>query len=199
MRWHLGLGDHLLCNGLVRVLVKRGMRLMLPCYQHNLASLEAMFNDIKESVEFRVVAELSGWDGEVINLGYYGSNFDTARWDESFYRQAGVPFLSKWEEFKFGVFTDWVTTPPPKVFIHDDASRGFVIPIEGHRPDRITELSGHYSDLRNAKEIHCINSSFAILADLINAPGRKVLHRYARPDGGVLPIYGRDWEIREKP
>lgn len=198
LHWHLGLGDALLCNGLVRELVKRGHQLVLPCWEHNLKSLEVMFSDLKDSVQMRVFSNGAYLVPHIpveIGLGYYGKDFDSNRWDESFYRQAGVPFLCKWTSFRIGSDVDAHEKHAPYWFIHDDEKRGFRIPMEGHRPEQTESIFDHYTDLIDAREIHCINSSFAILADLIDAPGRKVLHRYARPDGGVLPVLGRKWEI----
>jgi len=49
--------------------------------------------------------------------------------------------------------------------------------------------------MMNATELHCMNSSFAILAD--HAPSlsasRRVMHAYARE--GVLPASRMEWEV----
>lgn len=200
---HTGLGDHLLCNGLVRVLVERGNQVIIPCKQHNEMSVAAMFADLYP----RVITESHAEDGrpadEVLNLGYYAAEhetdtFDESRFDAEFYRQAGVPFLAKWEKFETPTIAGGLRS---KRFVHDDPSRGFIINLEGTRPDatKPSPITDYVEMLILAEEIHCINSSFAILADLINAPGKKFLHKYARPDGGALPIFGRAWTVLDKP
>jgi hypothetical protein len=209
LRLHLGLGDFLLCNGLVRTLIERGHKLLLPCYPHNEASVGAMFADLGDAVEIALTATHENlfpeWKGDSINLGDYGQGFGRERFDESFYQQAGVPFLAKWERFKIPGEEPLVWRE--RVVIHDDPERGFSIPLSGYRfpsinhankQDPPVPISEHRRLLSEAKEIHCINSCFAILADLINAPGKKYLHRYARPDGGALPIFGREWTILDQ-
>lgn len=203
LRWHLGLGDALLCNGLVRVLVDRGQQLVLPCWKQNEPSVRAMFADLGEYVDTIVVTDgdhpMSDWT-DCLSLGHYGEHFDPLRFDASFYGQAGVPFLAKWEKFQYGE-GDPLGASLGKCdrLVHDDEARGFVIPLEGYRPERTDDLSNHIPALLRADEIHCISSCFAILADLINAPGKKFLHRYSRPDGGSLPVFGREWVILDKP
>lgn len=142
--------------------------------------------------------------GDILSLGVYNENndFDPLRFDESFYRQAGVPFLAKWEKFNVCEGSHRLV-PLGAPFIHDDPSRGFVIPMDGFRPDSKMDANilSWIPHMRTAAEIHCINSCFAILADLIcNHPDDKLfLHHYARLDGGALPIFGREWTILDKP
>lgn len=203
LRWHLGLGDALLCNGLVRVLVERGHHLTLPCWPHNEASVRAMFSELEDKVyvDTQMPEYLEHATKDVISLGHYGKDFDRSRWDESFYRQAGVPFLAKWEKFKLptGALNVYGFPRYPAVFVHDDHSRGFVIPTKGYRPVQTASILDH-GYIIQADEIHCINSSFAILADMLpGCKGKRYLHKYARPDGGALPIFGREWTILDKP
>lgn len=207
---HLGLGDALICNGLVRCLLEEHGIIFLPHWSRNRESLRAMLFDIIEDGRVKLIeVDSTGEPKEQallvgvnqMNLGYHGKDFDKSRWDESFYRQAEVPFLLKWGAFDLP--TSLSLNPSihdvPK-FIHDDEKRGFNIPLEGHRPTPVLKcIFDHVHELMAAKEIHCINSSFAILADLINAPGERFLHRYARPDGGALPIFGQHWTILDRP
>jgi hypothetical protein len=197
MHWHLGLGDALVCNGLVHVLVARGRSLLLPCYPKYRASIEEMFSHLGERVEVFEVADGSypGQPDE-ISLGWAGKDFDPARWDECFYRQAGIDFCEKWNSARL---------PPVLLlngasdrFIHDDVQRGFRIPLSGFRPEGGRSIFDYAGALMAAKEIHCIDSCFAILADLYRAPGRKYLHRYAR-EGTTFPVMGAYWEVLKQP
>lgn len=213
LRWNLGLGDALLCNGLVRTLVDRGHEITLPCYRHNLASVEAMFADLPNViVDDHGDMLLKDDYFERLNLGHYAvqygtDTFDESRFDAEFYRQAGVPFLDKWEKFSVPNLPDirlhgWSHLDEhEKIIIHDDAERGFRIPMEGYRLPRTSNLFDHYQLMMLAHEIHCINSCVAIWADMIcDYPDTKlVLHRYARPDGGALPIFGRTWTVYHEP
>lgn len=207
LHWHLGMGDALLCCGLVRSLVEdRKLNLLLPCWQGNEASIAQMFADLVPFVETFAVNpdghyDFQGADSH-IRIGNKGLNFEPEHFDRSFYAQAGVPFNDKWQRFKIGAEPPYSPTEC-EILIHDDPERGFDISgVAGYRPERQrTIFNAYYSALHDAKEIHCINSSVAILADLINTPNasKRFLHRYARPDGGALPIFGREWTILDKP
>ena len=41
---HLGLGDHIICNGLVRFLQKKHNQVSLFCYQHNIENVSFMYS-----------------------------------------------------------------------------------------------------------------------------------------------------------
>ncbi len=74
------------------------------------------------------------------------------------------------------------------VFVHDDVSRGFEITYEGElpvvRPDKQPpphqSLFDYASVLHNAAEIHCIDSAFGHLTDLLKPSCPVFLHTYAR-------------------
>jgi len=233
---HLGLGDHLICNALVRYLAESAPIVVL-AKRHNVSSCTFMWRDKVAISVFPVshdedalaaveVAERSGF--EIIRLGgYRDSEYDRSAWDKEFYRHAGLAFERRWSGFKVdrrisselmvvdapGGAVDLVPFDPnrrwttrPYVFVHDDSSRGFNIDpqrlphkLPVVRPRPLHGLQSNIFDwlgvLMNAEEIHCINSSFAILAD--HAPSlaasRRVMHAYARE--GVLPASRMEWEV----
>ena|ERR1700722_14558833 len=202
--WHKGLGDAIACNGLVRCLIKKGERLTLPCHARNYESICAMFSDISTNQltidPGEIVndhAKMAAMGYRILHLGFAGKDFDGYRWDESFYRQAGVPFIEKWNSFELGVSGIIGATEcgGMKTFIHDDHSRGYRIPLHGIRPNpQYAAITEWVETLMHCDEIHCINSCFAILADLIKAPGKLFLHAYARPNS-PLPIFGQHWTV----
>lgn len=202
--WHLGLGDALICQGLVRSLVDEGHVITLPSWKHNLHSVQQVYQDLFDAGLVRIlpVSDTGGipdpiLHGEILYLGYKGKDFDPERWDESFYHQAGVPFLDKWGRFEMEVSWDNLKLPGCYRFVHDDPLRGYTIPIAGAdviRP-QYKSMIHHAYDLRCADEVHCINSCFAILADLLTVKGKLFIHLNARPDGAALPIFGQHWDI----
>lgn len=203
LKWHLGLGDALICNGLVRNLLEtQAHEIVLPSWPHNAPTVRAMFSDLESVSVVEIISAgeliLAAKNYEhVLPLGYYGENFNEAQWDVSFYQQAGVGFLEKWGRFECPEPRSSRAVEP--VFIHDDIERGYCIPMEGRRPLPRASLFDFIEDLRGAREIHCINSCFAILADLITGcPAKKFLHVYARP-GEALPVFGEHWTYLRKP
>lgn len=142
---HLGMGDHLICNGLVREICKRYGKTFILCKGHNVASVEFMFRDLKNVAIYPVDndAEASGVivsvpeGSDAIKIGYMGKDWlsNTDAWDESFYRQAGLDFNARWDSFYFKrdekrekLFYDkCIKKDEPYIFIHDDKHRGFII------------------------------------------------------------------------
>lgn len=233
---HLGLGDHILTNALVRYLAESGPIVVL-VKQHNVESCSFQWRDKvaisvfpvshdDDAFEAVAVAERAGF--EIIRLGVYrDEGYDRAAWDKEFYRHAGLVYERRWSGFKvdrrisselmvvdapwgevalvpFDLNRRW--TSLPYVFVHDDPLRGFNIDpgrlprnLPVVRPRPMHGLQSNIFDwlgvMMNATELHCINSSFAILAD--HAPSlaasRRVMHAYARE--GVLPASRMEWEV----
>lgn len=163
---------------------------------------------------------------DIIKLGHYGENFhlsDNCRFDEVFYDQASIPFIKSWTDFvvprnlntEKEVFNLLCGTgmEGKYIFLHEDPSRKDVIrrslinsdlPIITpglHRQHALGDTNEiNFFDYRyileNAKEIHCIESSFSIFADRIPLRSQKHLHRYTRYDQAP-PTLKNNWTIHE--
>lgn len=191
LNWHLGMGDAIICNGMVRELRKKYDEITVPCYKHNEASVKFMFSD-DPNIKIAVVA--NDWDAkdygnvhfasdEVLGIGCKSKEpLDFARWDADFYRQAGVPFERRWDSFHLarcaGETEPWSTK---YTFIHDDSSRGFCIDSSkvGNlpmtmRPFRLAHIFLWRKCIEEANEIHCIDSSFLSLADSLILKAEKL-------------------------
>ena len=205
---HLGLGDHIICNGMVMELLNRYREIVLPVKHHNNSSVSRMFSGLSVSTlpvssdeEARASADLyEKWEWEVIRTGIFGDGFldGTNNFALSFYQQADVDFDCSWSSFRLhrdpqleeGLFNK-LGAPMRYIFVHDDPSRGLSIDVDLInselpilRPDKSlgSTISEYSSVLENAEEIHCIDSSFANLVDRINLTQTKkiVIHRYSR-------------------
>jgi hypothetical protein len=199
---NLGLGDHIICCGLVRHFAKHGRWVHVFVKPPNVESVMWMFQDNPLIVPFPVETDdhaeqiLALPDAqkkyEIMRLGCTGPGWTTSEgFDKTFYRQAGVPFEERWS----GFHAPPVQTPiyPPRVrycFVHHDISRGFAINL-AKVPDtalvfadtRTRNIFDWVIMLQNAFELHCIPSCFALLADSIPLKeGVKLfLHGSARP------------------
>lgn len=209
--WHLGLGDAIICNGLVRALATEREHIYLPVKQCNRWSVMDMFSDL-ENVSQVVVPDSIDWknlammastlDAEYKGLGCYGIGpFDSTIFDQEFYRQAEVDFKERWLSFRLGRIKEDTKRFVECIFVHDDPSRGFEIRFR-HIPDGVIvrpKLTPSIIDwvwtLRSASQIHCIDSSFALLADSFGgSTDPRFIHRYARPNA-VYPTCKNGWEI----
>lgn len=206
---HLGLGDHLLCNGLVRNYARHYEKVVIPCYHHNVEAVSFMFRDLKHveivGVKDDADAILLCHQKNCLRLGYYNKEtpeFNPDIFDKEFYRQARLDFEKRWEDFRCD-FTANPSFVPMIKFVHHDTSRGFnILPkyysdyeASTYQPTNKVPFWNHVSYLINAKQVHCINSSFMILADSLpeNEDQELFLHFYARPT--KYPTLKRKWKI----
>jgi hypothetical protein len=232
LQHHLGLGDHLLCNGLYRHLAKQHGRIYVVAKTHNSEALKKMLCDVPnikilsvESSRADPVQKRLGGVARRLNLptlgiGFYGKDFflpeEAIRFDEQFYRQAGVPFEERWASFQFcrdekrerDLMGSFGFAPKEYIFIHEDTSRGFLIdrsritsrlPVVEARKGPGVGFFDYARIIENAAEVHCIESSFAALIEGMGLSMPKRAHRYARPeafnDFRHEFTYKSDWEI----
>lgn len=208
---HLGLGDHLVCQGLVRALVRQDGPLTIPCWRHNLPTLRHMFEDLPE-IKFLVVSTeeemLKAAEGrDVFKLGKYSSlPFESRFWDRDFYHQAGVDFSQRYDGFKIPASVkdgNRLIVNHDYCFLHEDQERGFLAnrfaPAQMPTliPTGFESIFDYVPFIRGAKEVHCIDSCFVALIDSLPACNSQhlFLHKYARQS--VPPILRRDWRVLE--
>jgi len=187
---HLGLGDHIICNGLVRSLISKDLQYTMFVKPHNRPTIEFMYRDLDnlffiEGDDFFVNEFIKKNDVSSQNLiiaGFY-SHPQAFHFDDSFYLQNNVPFEYRWEKFKvirdenreMNLFKKFQVEEGNYIFIHDDSSRGFVIddnvvinkdlpiirPVVG-----LTNNSFDYCYLmEKSYESHFIDSSLRLIFD----------------------------------
>lgn len=214
---HLGMGDHIICNGLCRVLAAKGEPMAWIAKAGYVNAVRTMFSDLKT---VQILGTLS--DGEIKNrwipnvpkklcLGVFSpSGFNPKKFDEEFYRQAGLPFSIRWEKFKLpDRLTDIPRINRDFVLVHEDKSRQFNID-DSKLPKKveIVKIGDRPSfwdwmpEILSAKELHCIDSSYLNLIDSLWFAGfikaRMVWHYYGRrydKHGGHIPQIRGPWEI----
>lgn len=187
---HLGLGDHIVCNGLVRSLLKREnpQFLYLPVKQHNHETVRSMYLD-----QSRIVCLPVHTDYDVPHLSQtvhsqkiYRVGFENTRsdWDVSFYDSVGVSFSERWNSFKINRNADRESHlfdllglgEDPYIVVHDLSSVGkfekMIVDSHGMRVVKIEKLTNNMLDwcgvIERAEEFHGIDSSFVHLAQSLN-------------------------------
>lgn len=214
---NLGAGDSIVCNAILRHYAKTHSVFAL-CKKHNIQSLNFMTRDVRniewlivdgdsDALDFCALIEKEGY--KVLNIGMFGPHpFNPAEWDKSHFAAAGVPFEDRWSKWKVVRQPSRELKPPegPFCFVHEDASRGFVIdrqrlpeniPWVFAEPGLTQNLFDWTAHIEQATEIHMIDSCFAILADSLTElkAKRMVVHLYARA-GALPPTYGNQkWEV----
>lgn len=147
--WHGGLGDHIICNAIVRAKAAIYDLVCLPVKYHNCPSVIYMFRDLPNVTirpvygdEDMLFFRDNVWRHEVLNIGGFGNNFMGAEWDCSMYLQAGVEFSDRWAKWscqRDEVAEDALFEHVKKqtkyfagesmIFWHEDEARGMKIKI----------------------------------------------------------------------
>jgi hypothetical protein len=122
--------------------------------------------------------------------------------DQAFYQQVGLSFKKRWTDFNVirdiaeeqSLFEHFNLKKDSYIFIHDDPKRNFNINrehiVNKDLPVFIPEktlknnIFDYITILENAKEIHCIDSSFKLLADSV-LEDRKNLFYHINLSGGI--------------
>ena len=192
---HLGLGDQIACNGLVRGIAEQDYeRVFVFAKPKNAKNVIRMFRDHKkiriipmEENQVRQFMQISPHNNYLI-IGHEKLHQELVedpdgRFDQVFYKMAGLPFNYKWDKFhmdrdfygereayydKLGLKDD-----SEFIFVHDDKER----PIPSNRlpsgvkiirPDNMEiSIFDYLLTIEKAKEVHCIDSSFFNLIDCI--------------------------------
>lgn len=214
---HLGLGDHIICNGLVRNIIKNDKTYKMFVFNKYYESVSFMFSDV-ENLSF-IPINSDGEVGNFINehknlelikigttIEFFTGPFDT-QFDEMFYNQHNIPFNKRWDDFKvirdekreYNLFKKYFINENEYIFIHDDIERNFHLREENIdistykvvRPN--ISFSNNIFDycylMENAKECHFIDSSFKVLFDSISKRETNIFHHLNLKYGHRSPTY----------
>ena len=220
---HLGLGDNLMCHGIIRAHCLFYDKVITFCKNHNYDSFAFMFRDIKN------LEIIKGNDQDAINyinsnqqhnvkvIGFNHLNPNSNKsLDQQFYDIANVNFQSKYSLFKClerdpqreSDLFDKLVKKSPYIFIHDDSSRNMNIEINTDLPiiraDKkfTSNIFDYCKIIENASEIHVIDSSFFFMIDCLNYHNPNQLlysHRYLRmhlfESNMEIPHHQKNWNI----
>lgn len=194
LNWNLGLGDAIICNGLVRWLVGMcGYHITIPALSRNMASVRFMFRDnprigIAEVLNDNGKNVLADNSEHVLLVGDSHPDWSKKEqgFDYEFYAQAGVNFDVRW---------DWFFVPRQRAneihngytgyaFVHDDMDSGLLIKdpcLPVFRPAISSSIFDYYPVIMKATEIHCIDSAFACWIDSMPETGQKLYYHDIKP------------------
>lgn len=183
---HAGLGDHLICNGLVNYLADQHDVIYLPCKRAYLETIRCLYVD-QPKVE---VFPVDRWPDdverfrrnrqcEILRVGH--EQADQRKFDVSFYRQVGIPFEVRYTRVALPHIIPhedelYERLAPGREYclIHREGSLGVfklaftptlpVVYVE-QKTDPFKNLLAYRKLICHAAEIHCINSSVIHLVD----------------------------------
>ena len=209
---HLGLGDHVITQGIVNMLASRYENVWLPVKHHNISSVVHMCRDLKNVSYVPCSSDddldhlaFSG-DLEILCVGHRNPTWekrDTIHFDQYFYRQANINFNESYNWIpQDGLESEKINTLIPSgpfCFVHDDLSRDYIINpdtnLQQVRNDIAADTIFDYLPLlRRATEIHCMDSCFALMIDRANINCKKYMYSNLRTSE-VLSTYKNGWEF----
>lgn len=203
---HLGLGDHIICNGMVRLFHEKYKEIKLFCKKNNIENVNFMFSDLNN---FELIPVNNDYDvidyinknnvhSNLIKIGFseMSKHQPPLTFDQAFYKIAEMDFSVRFDYFRVPrnyemedkVYNDLNPNNEPYIFIHDDKERGFQIDKNKINSKlKIIENNTKYGlfdmlkIIENAEEIHLMQSS---IKDLINSyvftKPKIFLHLYVR-------------------
>jgi hypothetical protein len=168
---HLGVGDSILCNGLVRFLLANCSNIsnIIVCsWEKNKKSIERMYDDdnrisvlpLPENVDEIFSVDQYVKENNISNFMRCGFGMldqllqlgTIKTFDEAFYICANVPFEIKWTNFYYrrnlekenSVLNKLNPHSEPYIFVHDDVTRGYT--FEPHNPHGLPIMRNDLSE-----------------------------------------------------
>ena len=196
---HLGLGDHIVCNAIVRNYAKKYKTVNLFVKSHYLENVKYMYRDLT-NLNYIVVGDDNDVEKylmdkkNVLKISVTDDEL-TCNFDEYFYKKIGMNFEKRWTDFYIErdhlkerkLFDELQLTENNYIFIHDDVSRNCIIDRSLIRtelkivtPDMKYSFFDYQYILENAREIHVMESSFKCLIENIDTKGNLFYHKYVR-------------------
>ncbi len=222
--WHLGLGDAIACAAIVAKYASENKVVEIPCWKHNEFSVKSFFvnhpnvkiQPIKEFDEKIGSEFFLEWAKDAnLKLGFYdhvrlvnqNPQLDSEDFIQWFYRQAGMPISEK-DKFCpiFEASKSAEKTPLGFLnnyqFVHFDSERPYLKDLSKVNPsldivmpNKERSILSYVDILINAKEIHCIDSSFMHLVECLPTTGKLFYHKYARPNSVDYKYLKKDWVV----
>ena len=204
---HLGLGDHIICNGMVRHFCKKYDNIVIFCKTNYYDNVSYMYRDLNNleifnfSDDVEVVQFINGnfnVKNNLIKPGFENldSCLDRMTFDEAFYHLAGLDFQIRFDEFYFErdiekedeVCKTLNPDGEKYIFVLDDPKRGYHIDMSKVtdeykviRNDYKFKMFDYIKLLENAEEIHMMQTGFLDMVNSYKMDKPKIYrHNYVR-------------------
>lgn len=166
---HLGLGDFIICNGLIREICKKNKsdEFEVVSKPTHFQSVDFMFKDVKnlktislKSGDFanpenpeEIIFYARNENKNILKIGHEFQDF-RLNFDKSFYAQFEIDFKKRWDSFKVERdltseknLVEKLNIKEKYIFVHEDPSRGMRIDRYIHRKDlRVIKASTDLSE-----------------------------------------------------
>jgi hypothetical protein len=204
----MGLGDHIICNGIVRHLKEIYGEVTVFCKPHNYTNVNYMYRDDINIIVLSVGNDddvhnyivINNINQDVIRIGFGGLSFDpSTSFDKDFYKMLEIPFEYRFSKFYLerdlekekNILEKLNPNNEPFIFVHDvdlNKVRKDLKIIENPKDFGIFELM---SLIENAEEVHLMESSLKCLVNSFKCDKPKFYyHQYVRNYNSYLNSKG---------
>jgi len=197
---HLGLGDHIVCNGLVYGIIEKYEvdKLYLMVKDVNLPTVKKLYEDsdivIPVSIPYETYEQeqlfVANYLKDIVHLNIIYTGGGSGYFDFEFYSTAGIEFEERWTKFKLPLdesgskqFFSKFIKDKDYCLVHCHGSpQQYVLDIKTDLPiyyieSGLTDTILDWVDvIKNAKELHCIDSSIIHLADSLDLNAEKLYY-----------------------
>jgi len=217
---HLGMGDHIICNGLVRCIKEKYDILNVFCHPYHYGSVEFMYRDDVNInvIPVGVVSEIENYiiknnlnEKTIRVTASPTSPHSKFSWDELFYTQHGIDPNERWKKFK--VLRDYEREKKLYNQLNPNNEKFVLIHSAGSdNVDRIdySKINDEYKKIfvkkysenifdflyliEKAEEVHCVESSFHLLVDLVDLNDNIFFHTLQKSRGYSHKLRNK-WKI----
>jgi len=204
---HLGLGDHVVCNGMVRFCLKNlgFSKVRVVVKNKYVDSVSEMYRDEKD-IQFQPVETDSDFYSlplEWNRVKLVRAGFEKCRridWAVSLYDSVGIPFDERWNSFYYErnkqeeeKLAAAVNPPEKFALVHNVSSIGkFDLKLDTDLPVvNVTPVDGFgvfswLGMVERAEEVHCIDSSFAHIVESFDGINQNLNFHDVKNDGVIF-------------
>lgn len=211
---HLGLGDAIICAGLVSKLAEK-QKVIVPCYNHNFESVNSLFSETKN-----IIIQMVNNDADIIELskeiptikiGQFKESMDGYDFPSKFYEDAEVDYNERYlfnipktftselrlkkfllllNKSSLGIHKLKGLDITQNVFVKKESNSNLVV----YEPYPAHTILTYVEHIRKATEIHCVDTAFLHLVEQSPTIGKLFYHKYARPNSFDFK-FRKDWTI----
>ena len=200
---HLGLGDHIICNGLINYLSKNYKNIYLPVKSRDINTIEFLYSKNSSVIPFQIEHESEVRDiltfAKMKELEILKIGFEKRKppFNLSFYKQFKIPYSvsidffnypndDKKESELFNYLIKFYNVSNKYQLVHNQSSYGKVnleinLNLSTVYVDKETDIFKNiffYKKIINqAQEIHCLDSSFLHLVERIDTNAKLFFHK----------------------
>lgn len=208
---HTGLGDHFICNGLVNELSKK-YKIYLICKTSYYTTVNCLYTDNFNVKPILISGETfedeikqveiicNNLNLPLLRIGFV--NLDHNKFDRVFYESLNIDFGFRYSSFTLpkinlgsSILYKNLAKETPYILVHKQSSDNKEFNIQIDSTSNIIMVDPYITDnmldwielIENAKEIHCVPSSFYCLVDSLNNLRGKLFYHNIRKGTLIHP------------